>query len=159
MPEALNVTTPSDREVVVTRDFDAPRDLVFEAWTTPDLVSRWLLGPPGWTMPVCEIDARVGGRYRYVWRHPDGRELKMGGVYREVDPPERLVSIERFDDPVMGGDAQVTMLLTESGGRTTMTMTILYASREIRDGAVATGMTDGMEQSFVRLDAILATPD
>jgi uncharacterized protein YndB with AHSA1/START domain len=110
-------------------------------------------------MPVCEIDARVGGRYRYVWRHPDGRELKMGGVYREVVPPERLVSTERFDDPVMGGDAQVTMLLTESGGRTTMTMTILYASREIRDGAVATGMTDGMEQSFVRLDAILATSD
>ncbi len=159
MPEALNVTTPSDREVVITRDFDAPRDLVFEAWTTPELVSRWLLGPPDWTMPVCEIDARVGGRYRYVWRHPDGRELKMGGVYREVVPPERLVSTERFDDPVMGGDAQVTMLLTESGGRTTMTMTVLYASREIRDGAVATGMTDGMEQSFVRLDAILATSD
>src|SRR5207244_6018282 len=83
---AMKVTTPSDRELVMMRMFDAPRGMVFDALTQPDLVRRWLLGPPGWTMPVCEIDLRVGGQYRYVWRREsNGKEMGMGGVYREID--------------------------------------------------------------------------
>src|SRR5262249_22172650 len=98
--DALQLTAPGDREILMTRRFDAPRDLVFEAWTTPELVRRWLLGPPGWSMPVCEIDLRVGGSYRFVWRRDDdGREMAMGGVYRDVAAPERIVATERFDDP------------------------------------------------------------
>ncbi len=94
---ALEITTPSDREIVMTRVFDAPRDLVFDAYTKPELLKRWLLGPRGWSMPVCEIDLRVGGAYRYVWRRdPDGNEMGMGGVYREIvraraDRPHREV--------------------------------------------------------------------
>src|ERR1700674_5663093 len=94
---AMKLTTVGDREVVVTRVFDAPRGLVFDAMTKPELVKKWLLGPPGWTMPVCEIDLRVGGTYRYVWRHSNGDEMGMGGVYREVAVPERVVATEKFD--------------------------------------------------------------
>ena len=93
----LQITTPSDREIAMTRVFDAPRRLVFDAFTKPELVKQWLLGPPGWTMPVCEIDLRVGGQYRYVWRREsNGKEMGMGGVYKEISPPERLVSTESW---------------------------------------------------------------
>src|SRR5271167_1955115 len=96
--KALKVTTPSDREIAMTRVFHAPRRLVFDAWTKPELVKQWLLGPPGWTMPVCEIDLRVGGTYRYVWRRDsDGSEMGMGGIFREIVPHERIVSTEVFD--------------------------------------------------------------
>ena len=154
---ALQVTTPSDREIAMTRVFNAPRRLVFEAMTKPELVQRWLLGPPGWTMPVCEIDLRVGGRYRYVWRHADGKEMGMGGIHREIVVPERIVTTELFDEDWTGGETVVTSVFTEHAGRTTLTMTILYSSREARDGALRTGMTDGMESGYARLDELLAT--
>src|SRR3982075_999836 len=92
----LKLTTRGDREIVMTRVFDAPRTLVFDAFTKPELVKQWLLGPPGWSMPVCEINLRVGGTYRYVWRHTNGNEMGMGGVYREIAVPERLVATEKF---------------------------------------------------------------
>jgi uncharacterized protein YndB with AHSA1/START domain len=154
---ALKVTTPSDREVVITRLFNAPRRLVYDAYTKPELVRRWLLGPPGWTMPICEIDLRVGGRYRFVWRGPKGESMGMGGVHREIVAPERLVSTQLFDEDWTGGETVGTLVLTEQGGRTTLTQTVLYASREARDGALRTGMTDGMEAGFVRLDELLAS--
>jgi uncharacterized protein YndB with AHSA1/START domain len=94
----LQLTTPADREIQMTRVFVAPRHLVFDAFTKPEFVRRWLLGPEGWTMPVCEIDLRVGGGYRYVWRHANGNEMGMRGVYREIVTPERLVSTETFDE-------------------------------------------------------------
>src|SRR5438093_5936524 len=94
----LQITTPSDRELAMTRVFDAQGRLVFDALTKPDLVRRWLLGPDGWSMPVCEIDLRVGGNLRYLWRHADGREMGMRGVFREIVRPERLVHTEVFDD-------------------------------------------------------------
>src|ERR1700732_127058 len=94
----LKLTTQGDREIVMTRALDAPRRLVFDAFTKPELVKQWLLGPPGWPMPTCEIDLRVGGVYRYVWRcDSDGSEMGMGGVYREIVAPERLVATEKFD--------------------------------------------------------------
>ena len=89
---ALRISTPTDREIVFTRVFDAPRELVFDAMTRPELLKRWLLGPPGWTMPICEIDLRVGGAYRYVWRSADGVEMGMGGIHREIVRPERIVA-------------------------------------------------------------------
>jgi uncharacterized protein YndB with AHSA1/START domain len=156
MKHTLKVTTPTDREVVITRVFDAPRALIFDCHTKPELVRRWLLGPPGWTMPVCEIDLRVGGKYRFVWRGPDGTEMGMGGVHREIVAPERLVTTQLFDQDWTGGETLGTLVLTEKEGKTILTNTIVYSSREARDGALSTGMTDGMEAGYARLDELAA---
>ncbi len=153
---ALKVSTPSDREVVVTREFAAPRALVFDAHTQPELVQRWLLGPPGWTMPVCEIDLRVGGKYRYVWRHADGREMGMGGTFKEVVRPSRIVVTQLFDEDWTGGETLVTTEIAERRGTTTLTITVRYVSREARDAAIQTGMTQGMEAGYQRLEQLLA---
>ena len=155
--DKLTVATEDDREVIFTRAFDALRDLVFDCMTKPDLVKRWLLGPPGWTMPVCEIDLRVGGKFRYVWRNQDGRDMGLGGVYQEIAAPERIVHSETFDDDWTGGQTLVTSTLTETGGRTTLTTSVLYANDKARQGALVSGMTDGMEMGYARLDALLET--
>ncbi|MFN2565540.1 MAG: SRPBCC family protein [Gemmatimonadaceae bacterium] len=147
------ITTPSDREVVITRVVNAPRRLVWEAWTNPEHVPHWMLGPEGWTMPVCEIDLRPGGSWHFVWRRANGTEMAMHGSYREVTPPERLVATESW-----GGDWPETintLALSEKQGKTTITQTILYPSKQARDAALRTGMKDGMEQSFDRLDDYL----
>jgi uncharacterized protein YndB with AHSA1/START domain len=149
------VTTPTDREVVVTRSFDAPRQLVWDAHTKPELVRRWLLGPPGWTMPVCEIELRVGGRYRYVLSGPGGELMGWGGEYREITAPERIVSTELFDEDWTGGGTLNTLVLREVGAGTELALTVLYTSREAREGALATGMTTGMEAGFLALDELL----
>jgi uncharacterized protein YndB with AHSA1/START domain len=146
---ATTYTTPSDREIAVTRVFDAPRRLVFEAHTKPEHLKNWMLGPDGWTMPVCEIDLRPGGMWHFVWRRADGSEMEMRGVYKEVVPPEKLVSTESW-----GGDwpeTVNTLTLSEQDGKTTLTITILYPSKEARDAVLNTGMKDGMNQSFERL--------
>ena len=150
---ALSIDTPSDREVLMTRAFDAPRELLWEMWTNPEHVPRWLLGPEGWTMPVCEIDLRPGGAWRFVWRKSEGDEMEMTGVYREIDAPERLVHTESW-----GGDwpeTLNTLVLTEEEGRTTMELTISYPSKDARDAALQTGMSDGASISFDRLDRYL----
>lgn len=147
--------TPSDREVVITRVVNAPRPVVFDAWTNPQHVRRWMTGPEGWTMPVCEIDLRPGGRWRFVWRKADGAEMDMTGTYREVVPPERLVHTESWGPE--WPETTNTLELRESGGQTVMTLTIRYPSRDARDAALQTGMKDGMDQSYDRLDQLLAT--
>jgi uncharacterized protein YndB with AHSA1/START domain len=153
----LKVTTPSDREIEMTRVFDAPRRLVWDAYTKPDLIRQWLLGPPGWSMPVCDIDLRVGGKYRYVWRNDsDGTEMGMGGVYREIRAPERLVTTERFDQAWYQGDGVGTLVLLEQGGRTTLTLTMLYESREAREAVLKTGMEQGVAASYDRLAELVA---
>lgn len=158
-PDRLKVTTPTDREVVMTRVFDAPRTLVYDAHTKPELVKRWLLGPPGWSMPVCEIDLRVGGAYRYVWRRDnDGSEMGMGGVYRELRAPERIVATERFDEAWYPGEAVGTLVLAERGGKTTLTQTMLYQSREARDAVLKSNMEHGVKASYDRLAEMLAAP-
>ena len=146
-------STPTDREVVMTRVVDAPRRVVFDAWTNPGHVSRWLLGPEGWTMPVREIDLRPGGSWRYVWRKADGTEMAMGGSYREVVPPERLVSTEKWGPE--WPETVNSLVLAESGGQTTITLTITYPTKEARDAALKTGMKEGSDQSFARLDELL----
>ncbi len=155
MPHELAVATPNDFDVVCTRIFDAPAALVFDCHTRPALVRRWLLGPPGWSMPVCEIDLRVGGRFRYVWRNDEsGKEFSLVGSYREIAAPVRLVCTEAFEGEDMA-EALTTTVFAEKDGRTTMTLTISYASRAVRDAALATGMTGGMAQSYERLDGVL----
>ena len=155
-PNSFKVSTPSEREIQVTRDFHAPRALVFEAFTRPELVRRWLLGPPGWTMPVCEIDLKVGGRYRYVWRKAGVPDMGMGGVFHEIVAPERLVATEQFDDAWYPGDALDTTVFTERGEITTVTMTILYESKEARDTASRSGMERGMAAGYDLLEAQLS---
>jgi uncharacterized protein YndB with AHSA1/START domain len=154
----LQLTAPGEREIVMTRGFDAPRQLVFDAHTKPELIKRWLLGPPGWSMPVCEIDLRVGGKYRYVWRHDrNGNEMGMGGLYREIVAPERIVNTERFDEAWYPGEALNTLVLVEKGGRTTLTQTVRYESREARDAVLKSGMESGVAASYERLADLLAS--
>ena len=140
----------------MTRAFDAPRRLVFRAFTEPELVTRWLYGPDGWSFDVCQIDLRVGGEYRYLWRGPDGATLGLRGVYREITRPEQIVNTERFDAPFDSGESLVTTTLVERDARTTVAMTMLFESREARDGAVESGMADGVATSYDRLEALLA---
>jgi uncharacterized protein YndB with AHSA1/START domain len=153
----LQITTPSEREIVMSRVFDAPRSLVFDAWTKPELLKRWLGVRGGWSMVVCEVDLRVGGAYRFVWRGPDGAEMGMGGVYREIVPPERLVATESFDDPWYPGEALDTTVLVEEGGKTTATTTVLYESEEIRDAVLESGMARGVAESYDMLAEYLAS--
>jgi uncharacterized protein YndB with AHSA1/START domain len=158
MSHPVTVTTPSDREVTVVRVVDAPRHLVFEAMNRPEHLRRWLLGPPGWSMPVCEVDFRVGGEYRYVWQNDEsGKRFGSTGTFLEIEPPERVVATELFDGGIMGPEAVNTTTLTESGGRTTITMLMRYATKEVRDAALATGMTKGIAASFDLLDTLLAS--
>jgi len=155
---ALQITTQGDRELVMTREFDAPRKLVYDAHTKPELVRRWLLGPDGWSMPICEMDVRVGGKYRWVWRHnTNGSEMGMGGTYREVKAPERLVATERFDEAWYPGEAQTTLVLVEKGGRTTLTQTMRYESKDARDAVIKSGMEKGVAASYDRLEGVLAS--
>jgi uncharacterized protein YndB with AHSA1/START domain len=148
-----------DREILMTRVLDAPRRLVFDAFTKPELVKQWLLGPPGWTMPVCEIDLRVGGSYRYVWRNTtNGNEMGMGGVYREIATPERIVTTEKFDEAWYPGEAVGTLILSEQGGKTTVTQTVLYQSRGARDAVLKSGMEQGVSASYDRLAELLTSP-
>lgn len=157
-PESFTITTPTDREIKVKRDFNAPRHLVFDAFTKPELVRRWLLGPDGWTMPVCEIDLRVGGAYRYVWRkESSGTEMGMGGVFREVVRPEKLVATEKFDDAWYPGEAVDTTIFDERGGITKVTLSVLYESKDARDVATRSGMERGMVAGYNRLEQILAS--
>ena len=151
----LKVTTPTDREIVLTRVFDAPRAMVFEAFTKPELLKRWF-GPRGWSMPVCEVDLRVGGGFRFVLRGPDGKDMGMRGVYREIVPPERSVHMESFDD--YPGESQVTAVFVEQGGKTTLTATVLYPSREVRDIVIKSGMEHGAAESYDKLAEILGVP-
>ena len=156
----LKVTALDDREIVMTRAFDAPRGMVFDAYTKPELVKRWLLGPGGWSMPVCEIDLRVGGTYRYVWRNDaNGSEMGIGGVYREIVAPERIVATEKFDSAWYEGESVGTLVLTERAGKTTVTQTMLYHSRETRDTVLKSGMEKGVKASYDRLAEMLASPD
>ena len=160
---SLQVTTPTDTEIVLTRTFAARRHLVFAALTTPDLLKRWL-GAHGWHLVDCDIDLRVGGAWRFVSRGPGGATMGHGGVYREVVPPERLVYTESYDDQWYPGKALVTAVLTETetdvvaddGYRTTLTTTLTYPSRDVRDTAARSPMERGVGESYARLDRVLA---
>jgi uncharacterized protein YndB with AHSA1/START domain len=151
---ALKVKTPTDREIVLTRVFDAPRRLVFDAFTKPELLKRWF-GPRGWSLVVCEVDLKVGGTFRFVLEGPDGKKMGMRGIYREIVPPERSVHMESFDD--FPGESQVTTVLVEQEGKTTLTATVLYPSAEIRDAVIKSGMEHGAAESYDKLAELLSS--
>jgi uncharacterized protein YndB with AHSA1/START domain len=153
----LEISTPSPREIAMTRVFNAPRHLVFEAWTKPELIKRWLGALAGWSMPVCEVDLRVGGAYRYVWRGPDGKEMGMGGVFREIIAPERLVCMEYYDEPWYPGEAVETVTFVEEAGRTTVTTSVLYESQETRDSVLRSPMAEGFGKGLDALAELLAS--
>jgi uncharacterized protein YndB with AHSA1/START domain len=155
--ETLKVTTPSDREIAMTSVFDAPRNLIWDAMTKPELLKRWLGVQNGWTLAVCEIDLKVGGAYRYLWRGPKGQEMGVRGVYREVLRPERVVNTEKFDQSWYSGEAVVTLVLVEQNGKTTLTLTVLYESRETRDGVLKTPMKEGLAAGYDKLAEVLAS--
>lgn len=152
---ALKLTTPTDREIVLQRVFDAPRGLVFDALTRPELLIRWL-GARGWNLIVCEVDLRVGGAWRFVSRGPGGSEMGHGGVYRVIEPPDRLVYTELFDDQSYPGESLITQDLVERDGTTTLTSTVLFASNEGRDTALRYPMGRGVAEGYARLDQVLA---
>jgi uncharacterized protein YndB with AHSA1/START domain len=157
------VSLPSDREVLVKRGFDAPVKLVWQAYTEPALMRRWLQGPPGWSMPVCEMVTRVGGKYRWRWRNNEnGQEFGFTGEMLEVNLHSKIVHTQIYDPGNLGismGDEPtiVTVMFHETNGITTVATTIKYASQADRDAAMSTGMTDGMEMSYTSLDGVLAS--
>ena len=156
-PRPLTLAPSGDTDVVIMRRFDAPRELVFEAFTSAELVPQWMLGPEGWTMPVCEVDLRPGGGYRHVWRKEGEPDLALTGTFVEVQPPERMVSRERFNDDWTQGETLITTEFEalEDGG-TLMRMTVSFSSSEARDAATRTGMAVGMEAGYTRLDDLFA---
>jgi uncharacterized protein YndB with AHSA1/START domain len=161
--EKAQVSMPSDKEVKVTRSFKAPKALVYRAYTEAALMRRWCGGHPGWTMPVCEMDVRVAGTYRWRWQsNEDKTEFGFSGEYREVEPGARIVHTQRYDAGTTGigmgsDDSLITVTFTESVGVTTVTTLMDFGSKETRDAAVATGMTDGMEQSYQSLEGVLSS--
>jgi uncharacterized protein YndB with AHSA1/START domain len=154
-PARLSVTTPSDREIAMARTFNAPRELLFRAYTTPELLKRWLYGPEDWRLIDCEIDLKVGGAIRWVWRHQNGGSMGLRGVYREIATPGKLVFTQLFDDDWTGGETLVTMTFIENAGKTTVTQSILYSSKSARDGALKSGMEEGMAVGYDRLESLL----
>lgn len=156
------VSFPTDTSVRVTRDFKAPRRLLWQAHVEPELFRRWIGGYPGWSMPVCELDVRPGGAFRWHWRMDEGgKEFGFYGEYREVDAPALIVSAEWFDPGSFGGEMPTGPTInrttfTELDGITTLVVLLEYDSKDARDAAVSTGMTDGMEVSYARLDSLVA---
>jgi len=163
MMEKAQVSLPSDREVRVTRAFNAPRALVYKAWTTPELLQRWMLGPPGWSMPVCEMDVRPGGKYHWRWRMDEnGQGFGFLGTFSEVEAPAKLAYDQYYDpdgfDSAMpeNNPTVIRSTYTEKNGVTTLVTVMDFGSKEARDAAISTGMTDGMETSYERLDTMFA---
>jgi uncharacterized protein YndB with AHSA1/START domain len=156
-PGDLKVAPRGDREILMTRTFHAPRKLVFQAFTKPEFARRWMLGPDGWSMPICEMDLRVGGKYRYVWRHKDGEEMSASGVFRELAAPERIVHTETFDPSWYAGECVITTTMTEQGGKTMLTVTLQYDSAKTRDAVLKSEMKRGVSASYNRLEEMLSS--
>ena len=152
----LKVSLPGDCEILVTREFVAPRTLLFDVHTKPEMVKRWLFGPDGWSMPVCEIDLRVGGRYRYVWRNAaTGQEFATGGKFLEIVSPEKIVSTEQFEGEMGAqGEAVNTLTFEEHNGKTHLALHMRFPTKDSRDGAIESGMNDGIEAGFARLEGL-----
>ncbi|MER7857822.1 MULTISPECIES: SRPBCC family protein [Amycolatopsis] len=158
MGRTLSVTKSGDLEIVMTRSFDAPRTLVFDAWTKPELVRRWF-GPRDCEVVECEIDLRVGGRWRYRLRHGGGMEMLLQGVYQEIDRPGRLVSLETNEDcEASEGQALATLTLVEHDGVTTLTQVVRYGSERVRDAVLESGMERGVGEGFDKLAEVMAAP-
>jgi uncharacterized protein YndB with AHSA1/START domain len=158
MKNTLTVTAQGDREILVTRAFDAPPAMVFEAYTRPELLKRWLGAFGGWSLDVCEVDLVVGGAYRWLWRGPEGAQMGISGRYLEVAPPARIVCTEKFDESWYQGEALVTVDFLERGaGTSTLQLTLRYESEATRDGVLQSPMETGLTASYDALEALLAS--
>lgn len=156
---SLQITTPTDQEIVISRRFSASQEKVFRALTEPDLIQRWMTGPEGWTLETCECDLQPGGSLRYVWKHEDGRMMGLSGTYKEISPPEKLIHTELFDGDWTGGETLVTNSLKEDGDQTKLTISVLYNTQDARDAALKSGMDSGMEHSYNELASVLDSLD
>ena len=160
-PKGLQISTPTDTTIVLTRTFHAPRRLVWEAMTEPAKMRRWMCSPPGWTMSVCECEARVGGALNLAWKGADANQgMTLQGVFTEAVPHERMVHTEKMalgSGEIIGSLVE-THEFAEQGGVTTMRITQAFDSKEARDGAIASGMEEGMEAGYKQLEALLAQP-
>ena len=156
--DPLSITTPTDHQILITRAFDAPRQRVFDAWTKPELLRRWY-GPRNYRLVTCDVDLRVGGAWRYVLRAPDGTDMELLGVYREIVVPELLVTTERNVDCEAGEGAEtiVTTRFTEHDSRTVVTSCITYPSTQLRDAVLRSGMERGVAEAYDRLADELAS--
>ena len=152
----VKVVPHGDRAILITRSFNAPRKLVFDAMSRPEMMKQWFHGPPGWTLTTCTMDLRAGGSYRWAWTNEKGHEMGMGGTYIEVVAPERYAATEKFDQAWYPGEARATTTLTEQGGRTTVTTRVLYESKEARDVVLKSPMEEGVEAGYDRLAEFLA---
>ena len=152
--EGLTVSTPDDREIVLTRTFAAPSDLVFAAWTRPELLMRWY-GARGWNLVECTVDLTIGGAWRFVSQGPGGARMVQGGAYQWIEAPHRLVYTEHFDDQSYPGDTLISHVFTGQDGRTRLVTTVRYATPEGRDRVLAYPMARGLGESFDRLDTLL----
>lgn len=150
----LTMTLQGDREIVVERSFNAPRQLVFDCHSKPELVKRWLWGPDEWQMAECQIDFRVGGQFRYVWRSATRGDMGMGGTYRDIEEPARIAFSELFDEDWTEGEALNLQEFIAQGDRTLVRTTVTYSSESARTGALKTGMLDGWEQGYVHLEEL-----
>lgn len=157
MGNKVKVASHGERAILITRSFNAPRSLVFDAMSKPDMVKHWLHGPPGWTMSTCSMDQHAGGTYRWAWTNADGREMGMDGRIIEITPPERLVTTEKFDDAWYEGEATNTLTLTEENGVTLMLLVVEYESTKARDVVLAGPMSTGLDASYDHLDNYLAS--
>lgn len=152
----LKVTAQGDTDIVITRGFDAPRKNVFRAYTEPELIRRWMTGPPGWQFKVCDVDLEVGGRYRYVWKsEKNGEEMEAAGVYKEISAPAKVVCTESFNPAWYAGEMLGTLDLAERGKSTFLTQTLRYANREAREMVLKSGMDQGLGYSYDRLADLL----
>ncbi|RAO34838.1 Glutathione transferase [Micromonospora saelicesensis] len=154
LDDPLVVHTPGDREIVLSRLFEAPAQLVFAAFTRPELLARWY-GARGWRLTECDVDLRIGGRWRFVSQGPEGARMVQSGVYQQIEPPHRLVCTELFDDQSYPGETLVSHEFSEVAGRTTVTTTLLYATAEGRNIVLRYPMARGVGQSFTRLADLL----
>ncbi|MGD0301678.1 MAG: SRPBCC family protein [Bryobacteraceae bacterium] len=154
MQREMALTLPTDREIVMTREFNAPARILFEVWTKPEHVRKWY-AVRGTTMTVCEIDLRVGGAWRWVVTHPKGGEIAFSGVFREVDPPRRLQRTEVFES-VPGAESLVTLTFDEHDGQTTLTINMLFKSKQDRDICLRSGMELGVKECFQKIDELMA---
>lgn len=152
------LTTPADKEIMITRSFAAPQAQVFDAFTRPELVRRWM-NTSGWQLGVCEIDLQTGGAMRYVWCREDGREMGLSGEFQEINRPQRIVHTEVFDEDWTGGETQVTTTFEDSSGHTLMTMTIRYASQAARNAVLKSPMEEGIGENFNHLDKLLRSEE
>lgn len=160
LSDTFAITTPTDRSIEIRREFAAPSSLVWDVWTTPDLLRRWYGGPSGWRLDECEIDLRVGGAWRYLIRHDSGQSMTQTGVYRVVEPGRTLVTSETNDDCDARAGAPESVTTTEfedlGGGRCLLVSTLLLASTELRDALLESGMDRGLTASYDRVDQLLA---